>query len=731
MERTPAISDNAPGDPSDRSPGEARVAFLAAIVESSEDAIVGKDLDGVITSWNPAAEQLYGYTAEEAIGRPISILIPPGRPTELPSIMERLRRGERIRHFETTRVRKDGSTVDVSLSLSPVRDTRGRIVGAAGIGREITDRRKAERERDTLLIRERAAREQLDTILGGVADGVIVQREDGTFVYANDAAARMAGFDSAEEYLGAGTYDISRRLSVVDAEGRPFSYEQLPARRAFRGDPAPEMVVQFHRADTEEIRWSRTQARIVRDADGQPLAISIFHDITDEMRTQDRLRFLAEAGAQLAGSLDIDETLAALVRVASTTLADWAVVILTDEDGTVRHIASAHRDPAKEPLTRQLHDGQLKHASGAALLWQAIQSGEPLLVSRVTDEMMVQSARSEEQLALLRALGLTSLLYAPLASRGRVQGAIALFMAETGRRFGEEDRAIAVEIARRASLALENARLYREAHTAIQARDEFLSIASHELRTPVTAISGVAQVALRAHQRGTLDDARLSRALEQLIRGSHRLVALTEDLLDVSRLQTGRFELRPEDLDLRPFVADFVDRFDVHLGEQHRIVLDVTGEGRGARDEEPGTEREESGEPLLVRADSARLEQVLANLLSNAVKYTPDGGTIAVTIGHDETSARIAVQDEGIGLPAGSEDAIFEPFGRAPNAAHRQIQGLGLGLYICRQIVERHGGHIWAESPGDGHGTTFQFCLPRGVRSQENLSGESAARYEV
>ena len=180
-------------------------AFLAAIVDSSEDAIVGKNLNGIITSWNPAAERLYGYTAEEAIGRPISILIPPNRPAELPSIMDRLRRGERIHHFETTRVRKDGSTLEVSLSLSPIRDARGRIVGAAGIGREITDRRKAERERDELLIRERAAREQLDTILGGVADGVIVQRENGTFIYANDAAARMAGFDSAEEYLRAGT----------------------------------------------------------------------------------------------------------------------------------------------------------------------------------------------------------------------------------------------------------------------------------------------------------------------------------------------------------------------------------------------------------------------------------------------------------------------------------------------------------------------------------------------
>jgi signal transduction histidine kinase len=509
----------------------------------------------------------------------------------------------------------------------------------------------------------------------------------------------MAGYETAADFLGASTFEISQRLTVLDADGRPFPYEQLPARRAFRGEQATEMVVQFRRADTDETRWSRTQARLARGADGQFLAISIFHDMTEEVRSRERLRFLAEAGARIAVSLDVDETLSALVEVASTTLADWAVVILVDDDGTVHHIASAHRDPEKEPLTRQLHDRQLRHASGAALLWQAIRTGESLLVPEVTDEMMASTARSPEHLALLRALGLTSLLYAPLTGRGRVQGALALFMAGSRRRFSEEDRSIATEIARRASLALENARLYREAQDAIQARDEFLSIASHELRTPVTAISGVAQVALRSKERGTLDDARLTRALDQLIRGSQRLVTLTEDLLDVSRLQTGRFELRPEVLDLEAFVADFVERFAVNLGEAHRLILDVGG-------------KERVGGEIIVQADPARLEQVLANLLSNAVKYSPDGGEVVVMVTEDGTGAQVAVRDAGIGLPAGSEGAIFEPFGRAANASHRQIQGLGLGLYICRQIVERHGGRIWAESHGDGIGTTFRFSLP-------------------
>jgi len=678
------------------------MSWLAAIVESSDDAIIGKDLDAIIQSWNPGAERLYGYTAAEVIGRPISLLVPDDRPDELPSIMDRLRRGIRIEHYETTRVRKDGVRLDVSVSISPVTDAQGTIVGAASIARDITARRREEHEHAELLAHERAAREQLDAILGGAADGVVVQRADGQFVYANDAAAQMAGFETAREYLDASTFAISERLTVLDATGQPFSYEQLPARRALKGEEAPEMVVQFRRNDTGEVRWSRTRARTVRGVDGEPLAISLFNDITGLVRARERLRFLAEAGAQIATSLDVDQTLSALVKVASTTLADWAVVILTDEDGTVQHIASAHRDPSREPLIRVLHDRHLRHASNATLLWRTIQSGETILVPEVTDEMMASTEPDPERLELLRALGISSLLYAPLTGRGHVQGAIALFMAESRRRFDDGDRAIAVEMARRAALAIENARLYREARDAVRARDEFLSIASHELRTPVTAISGVAQLAMRARRHGRLDDARLDRVLEQLTRGSQRLVALTEDLLDVSRLQTGRFDLRPERFDIRSFVTDLVERYRGSLSEQHEIRLDMMEAA------------------CTVSADPARLEQVLANVLSNAIKYSPDGGTIAVSVSCQDDGALVAVTDPGIGLPEGTEETIFQAFGRAPNATHRQIQGLGLGLFISRQIMERHGGRIWAESAGDDRGTTCRIWLPAAPLDDES-----------
>ncbi|HEV7666782.1 MAG TPA: GAF domain-containing protein [Chloroflexota bacterium] len=542
---------------------------------------------------------------------------------------------------------------------------------------------------------ERAAREQLDAILAGVADGVIVQGNDHRFIYANEPAARIAGFSSAVEYLGAHPADISARLTVLDENGQPFPYDELPAQRALRGEASPEMVVQFRRGDTGEVHWSLTRARAIRGPDGELLAISIFHDITERIRSEERLRFLAEAGAYLAGSLDVKETLSAIARLATETLADWAVVYLVEGDD-IEEAGVAHRDPTKAALVDEFRRRYPPRPSQDSRFWQAIKTGQTVAIPEISIDALENVTTDPAYMPLVRAMGLTSALYIPLVARGRTLGALGIFTAESGRRFSDQDRAIAEEIGRRAALALDNARLYRESQNAIRARDEFLSIASHELRTPVTAISGIAQLLQRSRSRGLLDDERLDRALVQITQGSARLAALTEDLLDVSRLQTGHFDLRPVAMDVQLFLTDVIERTSAHLGGdgQHRIDL-VSSVGQGQ-----------------VEADPARLEQVIANLLSNAIKYSPEGGSITVGLTNDGGGVRVDVTDEGIGVPADSVETIFQPFGRGPNAAARQIQGLGLGLYICREIVRRHSGRIWAESRGENQGTTFHVWLP-------------------
>jgi PAS domain S-box-containing protein len=547
----------------------------------------------------------------------------------------------------------------------------------------------------------RASRDQLETILGGIADGVLVQEATGHFVYANDAAAKMAGFTSAAEYLSATAADISARLEVVDADGQPFDYAQLPARRALRGEREPEMVVQFRRRGSWERRWSLTRARVVQGADGQPLAISIFHDLTERIQAEQRVAFLAEAGSRLGMSLDERETLEAVTQLAVQSMADWAVVYFPDDDrATLHRLAFAHREGTRIDLVIELEERYPPRSSPQSVLWRVLETGAPELVQDLTDAVLVRTAEDADHLRILRQLQLVSGLYVPLLARGRTLGVLALFTgAESGRRLSQEDLAVTQEIARRLALAVDNARLYEQSRDAIRARDEFLSLASHELRNPVAALSGTAQLVQRARRRNQLDAAAIDRYMGVIERTAAHMASLTEDLLDVGRLQQGRLPLRFADMDLAQLVRGVVARQSARSNALP-ISLDL------------------QTEPCMYQADADRLEQVITNLLENAAKYSPHGGSIEVGLTGDGAGITLLVRDYGIGFPASAAERIFEPFGRASNAAERNIPGLGLGLYISRQIVERHGGRLWAESLGEGRGTTFHMWLPRGDLSQ-------------
>ncbi|HZO32777.1 MAG TPA: sensor histidine kinase [Chloroflexota bacterium] len=229
---------------------------------------------------------------------------------------------------------------------------------------------------------------------------------------------------------------------------------------------------------------------------------------------------------------------------------------------------------------------------------------------------------------------------------------------------------------------------------ALRARDEFLSIASHELRTPVTGIKGYAQLLLRAQARNRLEPARLTRSLQAIDEATDRLTTLTQDLLDVSRIRLGQLPLRLQEIDLTELVRRIGYRYSDQLPARHELIVDLWA-------------------PVPpIQGDADRLEQVLSNLLENAIKYSPEGGVVRLELGRSGDEIVLAVRDEGIGLPGDAAESIFRPFGRAPNASARNLPGMGLGLYICQNIVERHGGRIVARSAGEDLGTTFEITLP-------------------
>jgi signal transduction histidine kinase len=234
-----------------------------------------------------------------------------------------------------------------------------------------------------------------------------------------------------------------------------------------------------------------------------------------------------------------------------------------------------------------------------------------------------------------------------------------------------------------------------EAEAALALRDEFMSIAAHELRTPVTGIKISAQLALRAlRDESTLDRQRTAHYLDSVVGGANRLVLLINDLMDVSRMRSGELLLRLTPVDLVGLVERVAARYAEDVDERYQVTTDLPAA------------------PLIMSGDAGRLEQILDNLLSNAVKYTPVGGEICVHLEAADGGLVLTVTDTGIGLTPGAHDRIFEPFGRAANATRQGLPGMGLGLHICRQIAEAHGGRMWAESDGEGLGMSVGMWLP-------------------
>ena len=406
-------------------------------------------------------------------------------------------------------------------------------------------------------------------------------------------------------------------------------------------------------------------------------------------------RFLASASAVLASSLDYEETLSRVAHLAVPHSAGWCTVYLRQQDGSISRLAMAHGDPDHAEVAREVQERFTLDPDAAEGVPQVMRTGQALLRAEATASMLAADAdRPDQQAAMLADLQIRSWMCVPLSARDRTFGAMSFVAAESGRRYGPNDLALAEDLARRAALAIDNARLYQEAQDAIRARDQFLSIAAHELRNPVTVLKGAAELLNRAARKGSTQERR-AWLVQQIAKAADRLVELTDDLLDVSRIQLGQLPFRPESLDINEFVRELVTRYREPLDDRHCLTVSIPPAAR------------------IVAADAARLEQVVVNLLDNAVKYSPEGGAIEVSVRCEDTGVGIQVRDEGIGLPPEATETIFEPFGRAANTGG--IPGMGLGLHICRGIVARHGGRIWAESAGDGCGTTVSLWLPSEV----------------
>jgi len=600
---------------------------------------------------------------------------------------------------------------DTLAALASVADT---IAISIRRGRAEALRTEAERARVDLLAREQLARASLTTTLKSIGDAVIATDTCARVTFMNPVAEALTGW-SAQDAMGKPLRSVFRIVN----EGTRKEVES-PAERVLREGVIVGLA-------NHTVLLTRDGADLPIDDSGAPIrdddgAISgvvlVFRDVTARKVEAERREFLAEAGPALATVLNARSTLATLARVAVPKLADWCAIDMLGEDArTIEQVAVAHVDPAKVALAEELRRRFPVSPEATSGLPKVLRTGVSELYPDVRDELLVAGAVDADHLRLLRELRLRSVMIVPLSARGRILGAMTFVLSGAGRQYAADDVRFAEELARRAAIAVDNARLYeseqnarRNADIANRAKDDFLATVSHELRTPLNAMLGWTRI-LRS---GDLTKEKQNRALETIERNAVTQAQLIEDLLDVSRIISGKLRLDVQSVEI------------THIVEHAIEALRLASEAKSVR---IVTTLDENAGPIM--GDPHRIQQVVWNLLSNAIKFTPKGGRVHLAVERVDSSLKLTVTDTGRGIAPEFLPQVFERFKQADGATTRAYGGLGLGLAISRHIVELHGGSIHVESKGEGLGTTFTVLVPvsplrqetRGTASRLTVSG--------
>ncbi|MEA2766640.1 MAG: hypothetical protein QOK07_3044 [Gemmatimonadaceae bacterium] len=668
--------------------------LLLATFEQAAIGIAHMTLAEEWISVNQRYCEITGYSREEILKLKVEDLT---HPEDVPATREfiaRIRSGELPEDkMEKRYVRPNGDIIWVHLTVSIVRSTNGDPLYLVAFIEDITERRQAQHEASRTFSLLRAT-------LESTADGILVVDVSGKILSFNQKMADMWGV--APEIFASGDDEaaISAAVSklthpddfmakVRDLYSNPevASYDVLELKdgRTF------ERYSQPQRIDNVAVGrvWSFRDVTARRRAEEQGRALEREQAARAEAENlQRRTALLAEAGRVLSSSFDYQTTLAALVRLAVPTLADYcALDILVGED-TFERIGEAHVDPTKSTLIRQVATFPRNTLTAAHPLIRVMSTGQPVLQAEITTDFIHAAFAEPAQRSMVEALDPRSLICVPLVDSGKPIGALTLVTSGSGRRYDEADLSLAADVARRAAVVVEHARLFHQAEQATRARDDVLAVVAHDLRNPLNTVTMAISLML---ETTPIERTQERRQQEIVRRAADRMNRMIQDLLDVKRMESGHLtmDLKAESADV--LVTDTIDMLRP-LATGSGIVMEASvADGLPA-----------------VLADAARIQQVLSNLVGNAVKFTPRQGQITVSADLLDKEVRFAVIDTGPGIPPEQVPHIFGRFWQARSADRR---GIGLGLAIAKGIVEAHSGRIWVESQV-GVGSTFYFTLP-------------------
>ncbi|MBF5043546.1 GAF domain-containing protein [Aggregicoccus sp. 17bor-14] len=574
-------------------------------------------------------------------------------------------------------------------SYYPVRTPGGWLMGIGMTVLDISARKVAEQARAHLLSQLRTERFLLEAVLQQMPAGVVIaEAPSGKSMLVNRRVEEIvrtpnSPVDSVDGY---------GRVQGFRADGSPLPAEEWPLARAVRrGETVLGEETEFLRGDgTRGVM--RQSAGPVRDASGRVVAaVTAFFDVTEQRRAAAGQRLLSEASRVLASSLDYEQTLQRAMLLAVPELADWcAVTLVRREPPFGEEVLVAHADPTKAQLLERVR--HRVHPDTDWAVTRVLRTGQGQLVAQLDPSAIERSQQDPELVAALREVGMHSLISAPLRTPGGTFGALTFVSARPERRYDEKDLALAEELARRAALAIENARLYRKTQGALQAREDMMAFVSHDLATPLLAITTTAQVLQQELPAGEAGAAARERVrwIQQSVAGMRRLVG---DLLDLGRLEAGRLPLRPQRHPARSLVEGTFEAHSPLAAERGVRLVSAL----------PVPEAP-------VFCDRERVLQVFNNLVGNALRFSPRGGAVTIRGEAREGEFLFCVADEGPGLSAEELPQVFGRFWRGKDRGH---PGAGLGLYIARAVVEAHGGAIWVASEA-GQGTSFFFTLPEG-----------------